>query len=101
MESAAIVTLLVTGSDPTSNTSWRVVNLSHVRSRSPWLQFPVLQADMDGDTIRQSYPTVSEILIPLIVSASGLREQLDPSPACPMCKVYCMHARTDCSSALR
>jgi hypothetical protein len=69
------VTLHIAGNDALRPESWRVLNMSLVLERSPWLRLPV---DSGSTTAAAVSAGTSEVLVPVGVSASGQREQATP-----------------------
>ena len=75
MTRALNVTLHMQGDDVTRPVTWSIVNASLVQSRSPWLHFPAISGETDAQVIERNN---NEVLLPLVLSASGLRERATP-----------------------
>eukprot|EP00966_Prymnesium_polylepis_P173999 4025720-Prymnesium_polylepis.1 len=79
MEHAVNVTLYVTGDDAARPASWRVLNATLVqesiarRDGAQWLRLPSVEAGVDA--VRAGG---TEVLVPLVLSAAGLRERGAP-----------------------
>ena len=66
------ITLLLQGTDYQNPANWSVVNASLLQARSPWLRLPQLQGAPAVSTAS------TKVLVPVVVSATGLRESAVP-----------------------
>ncbi|KAL3918788.1 MAG: hypothetical protein SGPRY_005877, partial [Prymnesium sp.] len=69
------VTLRLDGENANSSSfRWSILNISQLAERSPWLSFPV-----SGEVMMvSSLLNAAEVVVPLVLSASGLRERVLP-----------------------